>query len=114
LKNHSQNRAGGVAQGEGPEFKLQYRKKKKIGEHICEGSPHHHSQAHPLGRGWGWEGLIPRKRKRQPHQGDRSVGCDTHKHTQTSSKEAQVTADCLINHEFKFGVKTSIFVNDVE
>jgi hypothetical protein len=28
-KNPSQERAGGVAQGEGPEFKLQYRKKKK-------------------------------------------------------------------------------------
>jgi hypothetical protein len=29
LKNPSQKRAGGVAQGEGPEFKPQYRKKKK-------------------------------------------------------------------------------------
>jgi hypothetical protein len=28
-KNPSQKRAGGVAQGEGPEFKTQYRKKKK-------------------------------------------------------------------------------------
>jgi hypothetical protein len=28
-KNPSQKRAGGVAQGVGPEFKLQYRKKKK-------------------------------------------------------------------------------------
>jgi hypothetical protein len=28
-KNPSQNRAGGVAQGEGPEFKPQYCKKKK-------------------------------------------------------------------------------------
>jgi hypothetical protein len=28
-KNSSQKRAGGVAQGEGLEFKLQYRKKKK-------------------------------------------------------------------------------------
>jgi hypothetical protein len=31
LKNPSKNRAGGVAQGEGPEFKPQYRKKKKKG-----------------------------------------------------------------------------------
>jgi hypothetical protein len=29
LKNPSQKRAGGMAQGEGPEFKLQYCKKKK-------------------------------------------------------------------------------------
>jgi hypothetical protein len=29
-KYPSQNRAGGVAQGGGPEFKPQYRKKKKI------------------------------------------------------------------------------------
>jgi hypothetical protein len=29
LKNPSQKRAGGVAQGEGPEFKPQYHKKKK-------------------------------------------------------------------------------------
>jgi hypothetical protein len=29
LKNPSQERAGGVAQGEGPEFKRQYHKKEK-------------------------------------------------------------------------------------
>jgi hypothetical protein len=29
LKKPSQKRAGGVAQGKGPEFKPQYRKKKK-------------------------------------------------------------------------------------
>jgi hypothetical protein len=29
LKNFSQNRAGGVIQGEGPEFKPQYCKKQK-------------------------------------------------------------------------------------
>jgi hypothetical protein len=29
-KKHLQKRAGGVAQGVGPEFKLQYHKKKKI------------------------------------------------------------------------------------
>jgi hypothetical protein len=28
-KNHHKKRAGGVAQGVGPEFKLQYHKKKK-------------------------------------------------------------------------------------
>jgi hypothetical protein len=28
-KNHHRKRAGGVAQGEGPEFMPQYRKKKK-------------------------------------------------------------------------------------
>jgi hypothetical protein len=28
-KTYHKNRAGGVAQGEGPEFKLQYHKKKK-------------------------------------------------------------------------------------
>jgi hypothetical protein len=34
LKNtHHKNRGGGVAQGEGPEFKLQYcKKKKKVAE----------------------------------------------------------------------------------
>jgi hypothetical protein len=28
-KNHTQKKAGGMAQGIGPEFKLQYHKKKK-------------------------------------------------------------------------------------
>jgi hypothetical protein len=31
-KTHHKNRAGGVAQGEGPEFKPQYHKKKKFKE----------------------------------------------------------------------------------
>jgi hypothetical protein len=35
-KNPSQKRAGGVAQGEGPEFKPQYRKKQK--QNTCEES----------------------------------------------------------------------------
>jgi hypothetical protein len=33
-KNPSQKKASGVAQGEGPEFKLQYRKKKEFGNFL--------------------------------------------------------------------------------
>jgi hypothetical protein len=36
LKNHSQKRAGGVAQGVGPEFKPQYCKKQKQKSNLSE------------------------------------------------------------------------------
>jgi hypothetical protein len=39
-KNPSQERAGGVAEGEGPEFKPQnYKKKKKVESFLTEDSP---------------------------------------------------------------------------
>jgi hypothetical protein len=49
-KNPSQKRAGGVAQGIGPEFKPQYHKKKKNNRFLCHvaGKNHIHIAFHSL------------------------------------------------------------------